>query len=629
MAAVKGAGKGQGNAPPPPAPPLAAKGKGKAAPSPPAHPVKGAGKKGINSAIPKAVGVAPPCELLAPIGMVPPLRADHVLASAEGTMWEGLELWGPDDGAKNVLEAVVMDHDSLMNLWAPMPLPPERRQARQARQMVLPAHMKQIVEIAVKGTRLTPELARRALTEDMRAVSAEQAEALSRIAPMLQQAFDFLQVAVNRYGAESLDPAEAVLWVMQDIPHVVSRASLLEEQHTLPEDVAHVRKLVENAQSAVSQLRSRPMRTLLQMILAARNILAQEGHQGLKFRILGELGHLRLRRPVPTRVDPMTGEVIQPSQSWINEKNPSVLALVAQMIEKTHQHRCRLRFLRMLAVAYFPARQKAEAGFGPNVCRIIWSYLDDLEESPRDAVEYLKTCSEGLCNHELIREIEIQAMKFRGRITQDFAWLEQGLNLNAADVAHPFSAQVEHLKAEFLTALEVCDNSIQELSDVAVLFCHLAGEPRNAGRDAFTTAGEVLRSLRKLGNELHEEIRAVQLKHQQAAQRSQASKGTGRKWPVVDTQSHILSQATDPVLIRELRTTSAETPQVPVDQAKTEEPVTESCSVQTASAPVLVHGGLHGGLEGNYVRDPLTGTWGHRLDGLDGTEGANLDLGGP
>mmetsp|Transcript_5738 Transcript_5738/g.10316 ORF Transcript_5738/g.10316 Transcript_5738/m.10316 type:complete len:614 (+) Transcript_5738:46-1887(+) len=599
----KGDGKGKGKAPPPPGP-AAQKGNGKG----------------------KPVGVPPPEWLVAPTGPVPPLRADLVLPSAKGTIWEGLEIWG-QDGSSNVLEATVMDYDSLMNLWTPIPSPPPRRRQQQVRRAILPRAVKDTVEIAVRGTRLSPELVRRALTEDMLAITAEQAEALNTsIVPFVAEAFGELQASVNRDGADALEPAEAVLWAIHDIPQVTSRANLLAKQHSMCEDVARVRKMVEQAKSAATQLESRPMRSLLQMILAVRNILAQAGHEGLRIRMLGDLGTLRLRRPVQTDIDPITGDVTRASPSWINENNPSVLALVAQMLEKSHENRCRLRFLRMLAVGRYPASR--EERLGPNCCRLIWSYLDDLHESPRDVLDYLQSCSQSLCDREVLREIELQAMTFRVALTQDFVWVEQGL-VPAATATSPWASQMQALRTEFETALQVCDNSIQELSDVAVLFCRLAGEPRQVGREAFSMASEVLRSLRKLGNELNTEIRSVQVKIDEAALKSQGrADGTRKKWPLVDT-SHILLQATDPAVIRELRApatmSATERPQERVPTI----PEEETAEGNEVRAPDVYCDLVHGGLEGSYARDPVTGRWGRRLDGLDGTEGADVQLGGP
>jgi len=96
--------------------------------------------------------------------------------------------------------------------------------------MVLPANISRRAEIAVTASRLTPELVRRALTEDVTAITAKQAQVLAQeLAPIAQEANSYLQMAVNHHGHEWLNTAEAVLWAIGDLSHFRARASAVAE----------------------------------------------------------------------------------------------------------------------------------------------------------------------------------------------------------------------------------------------------------------------------------------------------------------------------------------------------------------------------------------------------------------
>eukprot|EP00930_Biecheleria_cincta_P049554 TRINITY_DN34753_c0_g1_i1.p1 TRINITY_DN34753_c0_g1~~TRINITY_DN34753_c0_g1_i1.p1 ORF type:complete len:662 (+),score=128.69 TRINITY_DN34753_c0_g1_i1:42-1988(+) len=635
---LKGAGKGP--APPPVAGPLAGKGvkgAGKAPPLPPRVLSKGAGKskpscKGSSSGLNLQ---APPKELVAPAGSVR-LRLEHGLSNAQRTMWEGLGLWGTAD-AENILEGTVIDFAAISKLWEPMPAPPAPESfQRSARRSVLPAEFSRQAEVAVKGAKLTADLVRQALTEDMLAISDEQAHILNAVlAPMAQEASALLQGAVTERGISSLSNSEAVLWAISCISAAELRARLVAEQHELDADVAQVRNCVAKAESIVTMLKeSRPVRSLLQMILVAKNVLGQAGHVGFQAKSFDGLSRERLRRHTPTSFDPETGEVIPVPSYWLNANNPSVIMLVAQMMESTHECRCRLRFLRMVAVG----RAAAEAGLSDdNVLQNIWSYLDDLSESPRDVLPMLSSCSQCACDRDLFDYIRGQCSRYQLMLPY-FEQLER--SMTAAETTGRFFHQLQELRGRYTAAMHVCENSSQELGEVARNLCELGGERGSAGLLAFGGSSDVLRSLRFLGQQLAEAMEVVQVKRaaELAAQRAVSGRPV-RRWQRVDT-SHTLWCTRDPEVIRQLKLA----PALATEELESQEhrqgqqaPATAAALVEadqeqgaregtTSSFHVNL---MHSGPDGVYVRDPVSGSWGRRQDGVEGTAGSHLRLGGP
>lgn len=636
----KGAGKGP--PPPPVATPSAGKGsKGAGKGPPPPAASKGAGKskpgyKGSSSASKLR---APPEGLVAPAGSAR-LRLEHVLSNAEGTMWDGLGLWGTAE-AENILEGTMIDYAAISKLWEPMPAPPApERNHRHARRSLLPAEFSRQAEVAVKGAKLTPDLVRQALTEDMFAISDEQAHVLNAVlAPMAQEASALLQGAVAERGMASLSNSEAVLWAISGIPAAELRARLVAEQHELDADVAQVRDCVAKAELIVTMLKeSRPMRSLLQMILVAKNILGQAGHAGFQARSFDGISRERLRRVSPTTFDPDTGEIIPVPSYWINANNPSVLILVAQMMESTHEYRCRLRFLRMFAVG----RSGANAGLNDDhVLQNIWSYLDDLSESPGDVLPMLRSCSQSTCDRDLYDYIKSQCSRYQLMLPY-FEQLVQSMTV--AETAGLFFRQVQELRARYLAAMDACENSSQELGQLARSLCELGGERGTPGLQAFGGASDVLRSLRFLGQQLEEAMEAVHVKRAaELATHRTASGRPARRWQQVDT-SHTLWCTRDPDMIRQLKWVPApatlepgseehgQGQQTPADGAAVAgaDQEQETRKGTTSSSHVdLMHSLMHSGPDGVYVRDPVSGSWGRRQDGVEGTAGSHLRLGGP
>lgn len=598
MSTTNSKGIGKGTLPPPPG-----KGKGKA------RSVESSGKL-----------LAPPPEFQAPID-ASILRLEHALPSAEGTMWEGLDAWGRPC-SDVVLEGLRIDRQLFSALWAPMPAPPVQAAAVAAQRQLLPADLSRRAEIAWKVAKLTPQLVETALTRDMNAITQEQAFLLyHELYPVALQATGLLSAAVNRSGEDSLRPAEALLWRIVNIPLAEVRAKLLAEQYVLDEELDFVKVRVEKVQWIVSMLASsRAVKTVLQAILAARNILGQQGHEGYGIKSFINISHQRLSRNLPPSVDPVTGALIPVSLDWIHANNPSVLTLAAEMLETAHVYRCRLRFLRMVAIG--------NTFRSEHLCKLIWSYVDDLKESPRDALGFFSECSGFVCNSELHTDVVRQSMKLRFTLNRDFQLLEQSPSV---DVRSNYYEQLMALRRRVAESLETCNDYCTALEVGADNLGRLAGQrvQLSSGR-AFDNASDILSSLKFLGQSLERELQEVQRKRRVEAATATADRDIGevRRWQKVDTARHLLMKTNDLDLIRQLRRELLVPATAP---AASEAPAAPEVSEAPAAAveATVVYSALHGGIEGHYTRDPLTGHWGRRCDGLDGTTALNLNLGGP
>eukprot|EP00933_Yihiella_yeosuensis_P000536 TRINITY_DN10083_c4_g1_i1.p1 TRINITY_DN10083_c4_g1~~TRINITY_DN10083_c4_g1_i1.p1 ORF type:complete len:640 (-),score=109.54 TRINITY_DN10083_c4_g1_i1:309-2228(-) len=627
----KGMGKGMAKGKGPPAPPA----------PPPSIPIgaaalcckgKGKGKCTCSSDRRRKIGHRPPSDLLAPTSSVL-LRNNPALESAKGTVWEGLDLWG-QPGATNILEGFKMDYAALARLWEPMAAPPIlAAPVVPRRNFVLPARIQQQVEIAVAGAHLTPQLVQRALTEDMGILSAEQATVLYNvIVPCVPEADAIIRGYVQQHGDTFLNRAEATMWALSRIPLVEVRASLLVRRHFLEEEQTEVSQTIQKIASTLANLQSsRPFRTVLQAILATSNILSQKGFEGYCFKSFTGLQNHRISRHAPTTFDPETGELIPISLEWAKANNPSILALVAGMLEKTHEYRCRLRFLRMLAVGQLVQSE--------SVCRKVWSYLDDLAESPRDALMVLAECKASVCSTDLLEDLQARAMEARHSL-RDLSQLKQ------AEVSRSqatYSLQVSELKASLEQLLELCTEALEVLDASASDICRLAGQTvRGAQTAKIKAAGEIFHFLRVLGSNLEKEMLDVQRKRVQhdAHVDFSSSDRHVRKWQPVQVD-HLLLSTRDPDLIRQLRhgqtlgdTASGNSTSAAQQNGRSllESSAGNEDSDDTSSPapdPPMYVDLVHGGLEGKYCRDPATGRWGQRFDGMDGTSAVELQLGGP
>lgn len=630
-------GKGAGSGPPPPPP----RGKGGAppaiTPAAPAHGGKGA-KPGppLPPSQPRGKGpaasgkggarrpyAAPPPDLVAPESAAV-LQHLAGLPSAEGTVWEGLDPWGRAESDAGLLEGAAIDYDAVRLLWGPLPAPPTAPALRNAaRRSALPSKLAMNAEIAVKATGLTPPLVLRALTEDMDAITPQQAAVLSgELVPMAQEAAAYLHAAVSRSGEESLNTAEAVIWAMHSVPMGITRARLVAQRHTLEQEVADLEGRAEAAEALVAALKACPaLRTLMQTILAVRNVLMQEGNPGYELKSLDRLPNERLNRGAPTTFD-ATGRPVPVSLDWIRAQTPSVLTLVSRMLQSTHERRCRLRFMRMMAVGRLMSSD--------DLRKLTWSYLDDLQASPWDVLQTLEQCTDGCCCREAMEDMSRQQMHLRQLLVHDLRHLAPLLPVTGA-----LAEQVEALRGGVSEGLARCEGSADRVAAAATALCRLSGNRRaesGAVAARLDAAGEALLSLRALGRRLGQEAAADRSRREKEAQerlQSMGSTGSCRAWTPVQTDAFLLYQTTDPDLIRQLRGLGARAaPRDPGPPPAAPGPRPDAAEGQEEEArPNRYVDLVHGGAEGSYVRDPGTGRWGRRLDGQDGTTSAVLNLG--
>jgi hypothetical protein len=485
----------------------------------------------------------------------------------------------------------------------------------------------------VKATRLTEDDVRRALTEDMAAVTAAQARAIfTELSPIAREGADHLRVAVQRHGVGALNQSELVIWVLVNIPHAETRARLLMEQYRVDEEAAHLQESVDEAASLAEGLRSsRALRTVLQTVLTARNVLSQEGCAGYTASSLDHISHERIARHVPSRVDPVTGEVMPVSQTWLEEHNPSMLALVSEMLLQTHVYRCRLRFLRMLAVGRVMPVDTLR-------CKI-WAYLDDLHESPWDALTLLCECKPFLLDFDHFNQITYQTRNYEMVLRNDFPLLRAHASFRADSC---FATQVGEVERRIERAIQIGYIGREKLSDTAIKICRLGGDHDVTGMASFSAAEAILQSMKLLGQRLRADmLRRDRRKRECAAadlRRARPKNAPTVKWATVDTRAHQLMATRDADLVRELRTKSGSDEDAPTaprasmdTQGLRQEQETQKSDAEKdrETRHAAFYDTIHTGPEGVYHRDALTGKWGTRSDGVDGTHSAEINLGGP
>jgi len=200
---------------------------------------------------------------------------------------------------------------------------------------------------------------------------------------------------------------------------------------------------------------------------------------------------------------------------------------------------------------------------------------------------------------------------------------------------------MEVLNNRIEEAIAECQENERVLGAAASRVTILVGEPQQASfAGTFDCSGDALLSLRRLGMRLTDNLQCMRklysdhLKEKLRGHGNEAgsTSRSARTWRPVETLHYCLHNTTDPDLIRGLRGTSQRLPHHQGTGA-TERVLEEAEDEEQEDAPA-VHAApfqdlWHGGPEGRYVRDPLTGAWGPRRDGLDGTTNVELGLGGP
>jgi len=607
LAGAKGIGKGM----PPPgfAPPLAPKGKGKGPPPPPGvafpGPAKGKGKApppppGAALPVPaKGKGKAPPLAKGKGKGLISPsmhtvpvpdnLRAPGPqriqvapLRPLAGSVWEGLSPWDADGAG--VLEGLSINFEGLLDQWtlvptpAPAPAPIDR--------LLLDSKRMQNLEVAVRGTGLTPDLVLRGLTENFDLLSQDQAEALSEIiAPIHAEVRGLLQVIVGRVGVDALRSAEAVLWAVENIPQAHQLSRCAAARFKVTESVACACNPISELEELLGDLTtSRALRTVLQACLVSSNMLSQTGNVRLRIDMLAGL---RLRK-------------LQPNA-------PSILTLVAHDLQRAHDTRCRLRFLRLFAVGSFPIPSRIKP--------FIWQYLDDLKESPWDALMVLEKCK----RRDLVDCADI--LRCEKATCLQICAASHHFDIAGASAQTCISQQLASLEVSAREAVSNMQDCELRLPLVAAALLDFFGHETPGAQ--VESASELLRHLALLGDCLVQEKAAIdrQLRRQHSSHYAwQRGKKWGT-WTTVPTDEIILSRTTDPDVIRLLRapcqglTDSNDLLDWIVLGDDPSGGVSRNSRRGGADANTTIKGLdkhahlLHGGPDGEYKRCELTGMW--------------------
>jgi len=560
---------------------------------------------------------------------------------ASGSLWEGLDPWGSScDGQ---FPSWCVNFDRLRDLWAPPEQVPveaaQAQAARDAEDQVMDRRVKQNVEIVVKSLKLQPDRIKEALLGNFEALSPQQIRALAwEIVPVLQVAGGLLQALVHRRGAASLGAPEAVLWAVASTPLGDSRAHTLALRVSVPEEIAMMKAKVQPAVEIVSRLsNSAPLRMLLQAILVVRSVLSQQKCSGFPIRELGSsIKHERYRRAIP-------GAGASRYSEWYQEHVPTTLRLVSEIVADSHVSYTKLRFFTLVAVC--KACPKIE-----RIKRLIWSYLGTpvAGGSIIDACKLLQECDSRIFDKDLLHWIQTKGLYRERAFNSHVRPLQRHLNSQPLSEEVPFREHLSVVSAQLNEAQETFRTGWTDLMQAAQDMCCLAGEtpPSAANREEKTLemAAEGLQHLKVLGRFVREEVEFIwfvqrrrRLQAMPQKIRTDAALGnsgfSARSWKPVDTRCEVLAVTGDPDLIREMRmqllppeveaeTEAGEDAEQARAKAKAKAAAAKAAAAKAQpkakGAPARYVDLIHSGIEGVYSRDPVTGRWGRRADGVDG-----------
>mmetsp|Transcript_137428 Transcript_137428/g.238916 ORF Transcript_137428/g.238916 Transcript_137428/m.238916 type:complete len:877 (+) Transcript_137428:113-2743(+) len=555
----KGKGKGKGKAPLPPSQ------KGQPLPK-----GKGKGKASGSQRIP------PPEHLLAP-GPQRVRLHHHLTLNCEGTYWQNLSPW--EAHSPEVLECTSVDTDELLRQWQiAMAAPAVHAPVWVPRGAINDQSSLRHLQLMVKSRGLTPEIVTRGLTEDFEALNVDQAFTLDCIG---RQFFDVwigqIRAFVQMRGVDALLPEEAVLWAMETSPAGRHMADFAFQYFTLQTEVASVTDKIDKIIGLLQELESsRVLRTLLQTVLIIVNTMSQEEHKAFS---LSELSFV--------------------TDARLSQRASTLGKLIAENLEVTHMRRERLRFFRMLAVGRVPIANSAR--------RRVWSYLDDLKESPWDVVPLLQRCREFLRLdqfQELLQNDLWDVERLQRNLGRFLRNERQVTDLRRC--AARIQEQVQGLTVSADAAQLRLDRFKAELEAAVSHFGALfMGGNRGGNSNArrFEDARGLLRGLVDFGSRL--ELEMVQIEKRRLAQRGHVANRDG--WPVVDTNYYVKHVTMDLDLRRSLHA-----PPVPRNKlqvaAASKSTEAAAAAVKKSDAKPFAHI-LHGGQDGEYRRDLETGKW--------------------
>lgn len=623
-------GPGKGFPQPPPVGKGKSKGKSKSIPPPPPGPPPGGPNR--PGAQPRDIGgnVNVPEILRAPVG-VAHLRVYNGVTQtgrASGTLWDGLDPWGDRDALADI-PGWYFNVDRLRALWQPAPPVPPRRRRDRPLQNTLGSDRMQNLDVAVRGAGLTADKVRLALDGDSDALTSEQKEALAqRVLPCVAETSGLLNTQVHREGEASLGRTEAIMWAIASIPHGHSRVRVLALEASLTFELDDILRKAQASMDLRERLsESKPLKLLLQAILFIRNVMSQREHTMFPMDNLPET----LAWERPRRLNNGGSE----HSAWFHEHCPTTLRLVAEAVADLHQYQEHLQFIRKVAVSKCCPMDVVK--------KVIWSYTDDLNGSILDVFELLRNCDGRYFEEDLCHSVDHFIHRLQNTLNGDIRviqthMLSQGPSTLSGSrrSAEAWLGKVEDLSNLIEQSVWALEQSRSTLVTAAQQMCRLTGERvRTNGSTDFEAACRSAYHLRQLGRKIEEELKNVFYRRQksktQICRAGSSSTNFARPWMPINTTSMVLSTTRDPEIIRSMRLLVQESSKLGKNRSendnsavhlqKVEEDLDDAKEVEHIEvAPKQKFFDLvHTGPEGLYRRDPVTGKWGRRLDGVDGT----------
>jgi len=314
-----------------------------------------------------------------------------------------------------------------------------------------------------------------------------------------------------------------------------------------------------------------PLRTVFQAFLAARNAVAQRPFAGYTLQYLLSTHNERLG-------------------SWSTER------LVVELLEAAQMRRSRLRFMRKIAVGHLPLNNASR--------RHVWRFLDDLSASPWDALPLLLTCKGDMCDTEFIRDIRAKKDCMRG--------LEQraGEVLRSIQPNSLLFVQTTELQRQAAAGVVTCQVALDTVLQSSRQLCSWFGFSEKSS----DSASQCLRLLRVLGQNLDRELSS--LRRSRARTRRGASALLNALWPAVDTSLVTLQVSGDLELRRQILLSPVQRDEdlstIEARQAaakRRKDAAIQRAKIAAEESFHRRHDLWHGGPEGSYRRDPLTGRW--------------------
>lgn len=352
------------------------------------------------------------------------------------------------------------------------------------------------------------------------------------------------------------------------------------------------------------------LKTVLQITLAIRNIMSQSASDGMRTDRLPSLDFDKIGRGNTNGVTPT-----------------SVLALVVQMLEGTHTRRANLRFHRMMAVGRLVPKDSAR--------KIVWSFLGNLGDSPWDCLPLLAECNPELCSRDMLAEITDRHRHMRILLQTKFVTVASA----AADgvTTSQWCQQLEAFERSVEDAVATFELAIGRLVSAIASIKQLFGEQAGVGAPQHRWedhARSVFVHLRMFGSKLSAERQSREAARIRDALQIAGGGSKVRSWPPIDTTTAVLNATTDTDLIRALglmlpsRGGGAGTHGGPEGNYERDPVTGEWVAAGRTAARAGPSGAdlMHGGADGAYTRDPITGRWTNAYTGRahDGPEGIDL-----